>query len=215
VRDTNDIVAVVLAAGASSRLGRVKALLAFGERTALELVLDALRGAGVDAGVIVTGEADAELRAAVRAAPFVWARNPSPEAGRLGSLQAGLDSAAAGAVLLWPVDRPLASPETVRALLEAAGKFPDRIVVPESGGRRGHPLVLPCSLRPALRSASPDASLRDVLRTSGIARHVVTLDDPGIHFDLDTEEAYAEALRWWRDASGRAPRPGRKPDRAE
>jgi molybdenum cofactor cytidylyltransferase len=198
MRGTNPVVAVVLAAGASSRLGRAKALLPFGDRTALDLVLDALRGAGLGAGVIVTGDADAELRAAVVAAPFGWSRNAAPAAGRLGSIRVGLESAGPGAVLLWPVDRPLAAAGTVRALLEAARRFPDQVVVPESGGRRGHPLVLPESLRPALEAAPPDASLRDVLVASGAARRVVPLDDPGIHFDLDTEEAYTEALAWWR-----------------
>jgi CTP:molybdopterin cytidylyltransferase MocA len=198
LRDANGIVAVVLAAGASSRLGRAKALLRFGERTALDLVLDGLRGAGLDAGVVVTGDFDAELRAAVDAAPFAWVRNPDPGAGRLGSIRVGLEAVAPGAVLLWPVDRPLAAADTLRALIEAARVFPDQVVVPESGGRRGHPLVLPESLRPVLAAAAPDASLREVLAASGIARHVVALDDPGIHHDLDTEEAYAEALSWWR-----------------
>ncbi|MGQ0722065.1 MAG: nucleotidyltransferase family protein [Candidatus Eiseniibacteriota bacterium] len=201
MRDTNEIVAVVLAAGASSRLGRAKALLRFGERSALDLVLDALRGAGLDAGVIVTGEADAELRAAVDAAPFAWVRNPNPDAGRLGSIRVGLEAAARGAVLLWPVDRPLAARDTVRILLENARRFPGKVVVPESCGRRGHPLVLPESLRPALAAVPPDASLREVLAASGAARHVVALDDPGIHHDLDTEEAYAEALAWWRQSN--------------
>jgi molybdenum cofactor cytidylyltransferase len=72
------------------------------------------------------------------------------------------------------------------------------VIVPEAEGRRGHPLILPAAVRDAVLAAAPDASLRNVLRGAGAERRVVPVDDPGIHFDLDTEEAYARALAWWR-----------------
>jgi len=193
--------AVVLAAGGSTRLGRPKALLEFDGLTALELVLRVLRSAGVRTGVVVTGESDAELRRAVDPAPFGWVRNPLPEAGRMGSVLIGLAATSAEAdVLLWPVDRPLAGAETVRALLAppGAGADDEGVVVPECEGRRGHPLRLRARIRPALLASPPDASLRDVIRASGLGRRVVPVDDPGMHFDLDTEEDWKRALAWWK-----------------
>lgn len=199
--------AIVLAAGASSRLGRPKALLEFGARTALDLVLDALRDAGVTAGAVVVGEAEEDIRRAVGAGAFAWAHNPRPEAGRTGSVIAGLAALAPDSdLVLWPVDRPLASAGTVRSLLEAASAGAG-VIVPEQGGRTGHPLVLRATLRSALLGAAPEASLRDVLRASRAGRTVVPVDDAGIHFNLDTPDAWREAVRWW---SGR---PDREPDR--
>jgi molybdenum cofactor cytidylyltransferase len=117
----------------------------------------------------------------------------------MGSIQAGLarlDPAAD--VLLWPVDRPLAAPATVAALTASGeGGGEDEIRVPVAGGRRGHPILLPASLRDPLLAAAPDESLRDRLRASGAARRGIEVDDVGIHFDLDTEDRVAEAVRWW------------------
>lgn len=197
------IEAMVLAAGASRRLGAPKALLRFDGRTALELIGDVIRAAGVERGVVVVGEHAGELAAAVDPAPLVWRRNPDPDAGRTGSVQIGLDAVAAGAdVLLWPADRPLASADTVGALVAASGDATADagIVVPEHGGARGHPVLLRAALLPALRAARPDAILRDVIRASGLGRRTVAVDDPGIHFDLDTPDAYERALAWWREA---------------
>jgi len=207
------VAAVVLAAGASRRLGRPKALLDFDGMTALELALRSLRGAGVTSGVVVTGDESAVIRRAVDPSPFLFVHNPLPAAGRTGSVVIGLGAVGAVDVLLWPVDRPLASADTVRALLAAAAEdggpggptgdpaapdAPPDVLVPESGGRCGHPLILRASLRPALLAAAPDTSLRNVLRAAGVRRRVVPVEDPGIHFNLDTDDAWAEALAWWR-----------------
>jgi molybdenum cofactor cytidylyltransferase len=210
-----EVAAIVLAAGGSRRLGRPKALLDFGGLTALEVALRTLREAGVTSGVVVTGEETDVIRRAVDATPFVWVVNPMPAAGRTGSVIVGLAALRAVDVLLWPVDRPLASAETVRALLEAraeeedagsgaAGVPPDApgtrsdAIVPESDGRRGHPFLLRATLRAAVLAAAPDASLREVLKAAGTRRRVVPVEDPGIHFNLDTPEAWEEALAWWR-----------------
>lgn len=199
-----DLAAIVLAAGASRRLGSPKALLDFEGLTALEVALRTLREAGVTAGAVVTGDASDMIQRAVDPAPFQWARNPMPDLGRTGSLIVGLGVTAADAdVLLWPVDRPLASADTVRALLQARSGEPADVIVPEFEGRRGHPLILRAGLRDAILGAPPDTSLRDLLRQIGARRRVVPVEDPGIHFDLDTEEAWRAALVWWRNRPAR------------
>ena len=196
------IEAMVLAAGASSRLRTPKALLSFDGPCALDLVVGALREAGVSRGVVVVGEHAEALAAAVDPAPFGWVRNPVPETGRMGSVLAGLRALTSGAdILLWPVDRPLASAATVAALLaERPRAAPgEGVLVPEHRGGRGHPVVLRAALLPSLVSAYPDANLREVIQRSGTKRRAVHVDDPGIHFDLDTESEYEKALAWWRE----------------
>ncbi len=204
--EARGIAVVVLAAGGSTRLGRPKARVDFGGRSALDRLLAVLRACGIERGAVVTGEHGAELRAVIDPAPFEWMANPDPAAGRLGSLQIGLSRVAAGDdVLMWPVDRPLAGEATVRALMGAGTGAADpeaAVIVPVAAGRRGHPILLRASLRPALLAAPPDAILRDVLRATGAVRLEVPVDDEGIHFDLDTEEAVAEAVQWWEKGRG-------------
>ena len=192
--------AVVLAAGASLRLGRPKALLDFDGRTALELVLAALAESGVRTGALVVGEHAGEILQRVASAPLTAVRNSAPEAGRMGSLLVALAHVPADAdLLIWPVDRPLASAATVRALLETIAGVGSsaEVIVPETAGRRGHPILVGAGLRSVLLASSPDASLREVLRAA--ARRQVPVADSGIHFDLDTRADYARALAWWRE----------------
>jgi len=195
------VVAVVLAAGSSSRLGRPKALLDFDGRTALGLVLGALRAAALTRGVVVVGEHGAALAAAIDPRPFAFVPNPDPAAGRTGSLQVGLADVPDGDdVLLWPVDRPFAKDAVVRALVAARRAAPDDVgwIVPTARGRRGHPVLLRAAVLPAIRVAAPSDSLRDVLRASGRRVLDVETGDDGIHPDLDTEESVAAARAWWR-----------------
>jgi molybdenum cofactor cytidylyltransferase len=191
------IEAVVLAAGSSARLGMPKALVEIGGRTVLERILAELEGAGVRAGVVVGGEHLGAMKARVDAAPFRYAWNPSPEAGRMGSIVIGLASTEPESdVLLWPVDRPMAKGETVRALRVARERetSQDAVLVPQGEGRRGHPILIGWGLRGALMAAAPDANLREVLVRCGAKRVEVDVRDPGIHEELDTPED-AERLK--------------------
>lgn len=199
---------IVLAAGSSTRLGRPKALVDFDGRTALHLVLGALRAAGVEGGAVVVGDDAATIERTVDVRPFGLARNPDPSAGRTGSLQVGLNAVTASSgggddVLLWPVDRPLASTSTVRAVLSAAATAGDDVgwVAPVCDGRRGHPILLRRAVLPAIRRAGPDRSLRDVLHESGLKALDARVEDGGIHQNIDTEQEWQHALAWWRGRS--------------
>lgn len=191
------VAAVVLAAGASQRLGRPKALLELDGRTVLEVVARHLAAAGVTRGVVVVGGSDADaIQAAVDPSPLVWARNPDPDAGRLGSVQVGLKAVGAERdVLLWPIDRPMAPPGTVQCLLVARGRRGELFTVsPVASGRGGHPVVLAAALSERLLREAPHANLREVLRAADVRRIVVEAG-PEIHANLDTEEDY----RHWAD----------------
>lgn len=188
-----DVVAVVLAAGASSRLGRPKALVDLAGRPAVSIVAACIAAGGVSTGVVVVGEPHAdEIRQGADAAPLAWALNPAPAAGRLGSVRCGLLATPRDTdVLLWPVDRPLAPPAAVAALLAARGEAGEPFVVsPTERGRRGHPLVLAAALRARIMAAAPDTDLRALLAGPDVRRiDVPVAEGAGIHANLDTEEA--------------------------
>jgi CTP:molybdopterin cytidylyltransferase MocA len=192
---------VVLAAGASTRLGAPKVLLEFGASTALEILLATLASAGVTRGVVVLGDDAGSVQARVDATPLSFVRNVAPGRGRVGSLQCGLAALPANSdVLLWPADRPFADAATVLALLATRERLPRAYgsIVPRDQGRRGHPiLVSSVSLR-HVEAAPPDASLRDVFRRAGVPTIDVPVDDEGIHVNLDTADDYERALAWWR-----------------
>jgi CTP:molybdopterin cytidylyltransferase MocA len=183
------IVPIILAAGASSRMGRPKALLDFDGRRAIDLVLDAC--AGLETPIVVTGAHPVDV--GDRATVVV---NPEWSRGQMSSLKAGLRALPPGATafLLFPVDCCLVTADDVRAIV-AAWKC-QTLVVPSRDMRRGHPVLVDASLIPPLLALSDTASAREVFHK--YRPEYVTSVSPHVLMDLDTPEDYARALETYR-----------------
>lgn len=168
---------LILAAGASSRMGRPKALCLLDGETFVARLVNALLAAGCREVVVVLGAHAARIRPAIpgRARAVYaaeWRR------GMRASLRAGLAALPPGPVLLTHVDRPLVAPATLRALIAA----PD-LTIPTWRGVPGHPVRLPPSLRPRLRQGD-DTPLRDILARAR-PRHLECAD-PGVTLNVNT-----------------------------
>jgi len=176
--------AIVLAAGASSRMGSPKALLDVRGRPAVERVVAALRDGGAGEIVVVVGRHAGEIRAGADLRGVRVVDNPDWARGRTSSVQRGLAALPPGAewALLALVDMPLVRPDTVRALLSARRGDADALV-PVHDGRRGHPIALRRTLFAAIAALGPDAPLHDVIRAA--RRADVPVDDPGVLVDFD------------------------------
>src|SRR5690242_15293299 len=110
---------IILAAGASSRMGRPKALLEFDGRRCLELALSAVGGYGTP--IVVLGPNHEEVRAAVALDEVRIAYNLRVESGQTASLKAGLAllPPEAEAFFFLPVDLPLLTPADVGRIVDA------------------------------------------------------------------------------------------------
>jgi molybdenum cofactor cytidylyltransferase len=182
------IVALVLAAGASSRMGRPKALLPAGQgRTFVQAIADCAAQGGAAGMVVVTGPPHGEL--VRRALPLGVAAvvNPRPERGMLSSVQSGVAQlpARVSGVLVWPVDTPYVSPASVHALLQAS---PGKLVIPTFRGKGGHPIRIPRARFGELCALDPDVGLRALVsaRPDEVVR--LELGDEGLITDVDTPE---------------------------
>jgi molybdenum cofactor cytidylyltransferase len=118
------VVAVVLAAGKSSRFGSPKLLAPLDGRPVLQHTLDAVAASGLDDVVVVLGaEADA-VESAIDWRAERRVVNERPQDGLSSSLRVGLDAAVeipgADAVLVVLGDQPRLRPATVRAILDAS-----------------------------------------------------------------------------------------------
>ncbi len=148
-----DVVAVLLAAGDSERMGRPKALLPWHGQPLLSHQLQQIQKSRVDECVVVLGRGTDRLAALVRPTlrPGWKARevfNPHPEAGKSGSIVAGLAAiwSRPDGVLIASIDQPL-DHRLLDALIAAAEEEWQRsgaagrhtIVLPVFQGRRGHP----------------------------------------------------------------------------
>lgn len=184
------LVAVVLAAGASSRMGRPKALIGWRGRPFVRHAIELARGAGIERVIVVEGAVP--LSAAVGEAARV-VHNDVWEEGPLGSLQCGLREAltpAVEGVLVLSVDRPHLEPQTVARLVAAWSAEPEGIWQPSFQGRHGHPIVHPRDVADTLLSLERSASPRPVLRSPEFAsrRRFVEVSDPAVLDNLDRPE---------------------------
>ena len=184
---------LVLAAGASRRMGRPKALLPIGAsgQPFAQTICDTLVAAGVTPVVVIT-RPDLRDQLAGVLADVVLVVNPSPDRGQLSSLLAGLDALGSPeAALVALVDLPLVQPATVASLLAAWHETHAPLVRPLHQGRQhGHPVIFGAPLLAALRSADVDLGAKPVVHRFLADAVSVPVDDRGTVEDFDTPEAY-------------------------
>ncbi len=190
------IAGVVLAAGASSRLGRPKQLLPWRGEPFVRHVAQTALQAGLSPVIVVTGFAADETASAVRGLPVSLVFNPSWQDGQGTSVAAGvraLPEQTGGAVFLL-ADQPQIPAELVTSLVELHAKTLAPILAPLVQGQRGNPVVFDRLTFDDLRSLSGEAGGRLLF-----SKYEVTWLpwlDGSILLDVDTEEDYQRLLEW-------------------
>lgn len=191
------IPALLLAAGKSTRMGTLKALLPAGPGDSfLTRILRTFADAGVERTIVVLGHEAALIDAHIAAAglrPEI-AINHAYESGQLSSLQIGLerlDQPDVEAMLLMLVDAPFVSAETVRAVVARYRQTGAPIVRPVRGDQHGHPVLITRALFPLLRVADPERGAKPIVRAHVSTAGDVSVDDAGAFMDIDTPDEYA------------------------
>jgi molybdenum cofactor cytidylyltransferase len=199
--DSMPIPAIVLAAGASTRLGRPKQLLrfaAFGGETLLDRSVDLARAAGAAPIFVILGAHADEIHLECELLDCILVRNEAWAEGMASSLRVGIAAvlenapAAAGAMVLV-CDQPGLSAEYLIRLLNAHNEDGNRIAASRYAGRTGVPAIFPRALFPALLELQGDQGARALLQQPGEAVHAI--DFPGGEFDLDSPEDIARLQR--------------------
>ncbi len=181
------LAAMILAAGASSRMGTLKPLLRLAGITALERSIGLFREAGINDVLVVLGHRAAELRPLVEQCGARWIENQHPDDGMYSSVIIGARSLASSThgVFVLPADVPLVRPATVRQLATAFLNRPDEIVYPVFGNRRGHPPLIARSVLDQAANHAP-GPLRTLLALHESAAVDVPVADEAINIDMDT-----------------------------
>lgn len=192
--------AILLAAGASLRMGFPKALLRWEGIPMLAFLLRELEATRVRRIHVVLGAGAEEIRneverAALAAgipvpagaesrAQFVY--NPSWHEGKSTSIRAGAEALRPDAtdVLLLTVDQPVRA-EVLEALMGAHERLGKGATLPVYGGKRGHPVALSARYRRELASLSEERQ--------GLRELVCRLEAQG---ELAEPEIAAPCVRW-------------------
>ncbi len=191
---TPSLAILILAAGASSRMGGVDKLL-MPVRGQNPLLSDRIKAATATGSLVDVALPDREK------APARWkclddsaaiaVTISKPEQGLSASLKQGINALpdATDAVLILPADMPDITTADMSAVLQAF--VPDKIVRGGSdAGKPGHPVLIPAVWFEKLSDISGDVGARDLLRATS-DQNLVPLPAHHAHCDLDTPEDWA------------------------
>lgn len=193
---------VILAAGASTRMGKDKALLAWPPAGAVSGTLLSAAIAAFspfsDLVIVVAGENAADITPVVNANGGFLTINPEPQRGQFSSLQCGLQQvldSGRDAAMITLVDRPPVKSSTLEKLrreFDSALSIGKWAVVPECGGRHGHPILIGREMIEVFLKAPVTANARNIQHQDQAQIQYVLVDDSDITTNLNTPDDYAK-----------------------
>ncbi len=181
--------AIILTAGESRRMGRVKAYLPFRNGTFLSVLADTF--SPFCHPVLAVFGYDGENLASQAPAQVLTTINTDYQFGMLTSLQAGLRALPTiDRVLFTLVDHPAVSPETLHALLASDAA----IAIPRVNGKRGHPVLINAEIARQFLQEPIFAKVRDTIDRNAALIRYIDVEDTSIHDDIDDPALYQALL---------------------
>lgn len=191
------IVAVLTAAGLSSRMGRPKPLLQWRGTTLVEHQVSILFEGGASEVIVVLGHNSEDVVPYVERTGASYVVNHRYMEGRTSSIKAGLESVPEQTedIILMGVDQPRTA-QIIRRVIEVHTSATALLTSPRLKGRGGHPLMFSTRLLPELKLISEEnQGLREVFERHRVEITEVHFDDPIVRLDLNTPEAYKSAYQ--------------------
>jgi molybdenum cofactor cytidylyltransferase len=193
------IVAIVLSAGESSRMGRPKALLPIEGETFIGRIVASLKQTQVGKIIVVLGHNSDLLAAAIRPLAVDILINTNYKLGQLSSLQVAvrnlLPDADCDGMLVHLVDHPYIDASLVDRMIQQFYESKKDIVVPRCRGKRGHPVLFSRALFGELLDAPMDQGAKAVVNAHRDDTLEVETDEAGITVDIDTPELYRRHVK--------------------
>ena len=192
--------AVILAAGASTRMGTPKQLLTVKGQPMIVRTVEAALASPAWPVIVVLGAQAEKIRPVLARLPVLIAENPAWAEGMAASIRAGMTtlrqfSRSLDGVLVALCDQPEFSAGIIAQLLAAQRNCGRGIVAAHYHGRNGAPALFLREHFPTLAALTGEEGARAQL--NGPAEQVAAVDLPELAFDLDTLSDYE---RWQRES---------------
>jgi molybdenum cofactor cytidylyltransferase len=190
--------AVILAAGASTRMGTPKQLLELDGQPLLVRAVDAALASEAWPVVVVVGANAEAIRPLLARRPILLAENAAWAEGMASSIRAGVATlrqfsrALDGAVIAL-CDQPAFSADTIAQLVAAQQATGRSIVAARYGGRQGAPALFLREHFPTLAALTGEEGARALLNDD--PTRVAAVELPALALDLDTPADFAAAKR--------------------
>ena len=185
---------LLLAAGASARLGQPKQLLMYQGQALLNRAVSVMEPYCKEPVILMLGAHAAAIQSALKDQAVQVVHNPQWQEGKAASIRGGLAHVPVGTdgVLIMLCDQPLITGDDIGKLVDAWMSAPEKIVAAGySEDEFGVPAIFPVATFPSLSALQGDQGARSVIAATR-ARHVVPI--PAARLDIDTV-ADVEKLR--------------------
>lgn len=194
---TTKVAGLILAAGASSRLGRAKQLLAYQGETLLDRTVGFFTALPLSDFCLVYGARRTELQPLLEEVPIRTVYNPDWSSGMGSSLRRGLQALLAaqpelGAVLIGLVDQPLVHAEHLSGLIALHRQHPQAIIAASYDDTLGVPVLFPRTFFGELLTQKGQAGAKKIIKK--YTGQVIPFYCPEAAFDIDTPEDYQRLL---------------------
>tara|TARA_B100000900_G_scaffold12546_1_gene10124 strand:- start:15313 stop:15888 length:576 start_codon:yes stop_codon:yes gene_type:complete len=174
VVNLKQIDAIILAAGASKRLGEPKALVDIHGKSLIQIIIEKLKKHDLRIIIVTRIELFDELTKLGEKVVI----NDNPENGRTGSVQCGIKEIENERCMIVPVDRPGFSDGTIRKLINSK-----ETSCPSKNGKGGHPVILSKDDSKKIITSNPSTPLREIIKPKKIE-----VNDEFLHINIDFQE---------------------------
>ncbi len=184
--------AIILAAGESKRMGKLKPLLKFNDTTFLGQIISVLKLSDVDRITVVLGAEAETIKESMDLSGTSAVVNKNYQRGQLSSLIVGIEDIPeeTEAILLCLVDAPFITKEVVNKIISKFKETDSPIIVPVFNKERGHPTLFSRSLFSELVNAPKEQGARYVLYSNEEKILELETAEGGILIGINTPEDY-------------------------
>lgn len=184
---------MILAAGAATRMGRIKQLLVYRGRTLVENAIAAAQAAAFSPIVAVVGAQAEAVSDAVRRTGVSAVLNPNWERGMGSSISRGVAAVLemdpdVGAIAVLLADQPYVTGARLSAMTREFEKCGAEILAAQYSETLGVPAIFSRAVFPLLQGLAPEVGARQILRGSEFDVREYPLPEAAV--DVDTPEDF-------------------------
>jgi molybdenum cofactor cytidylyltransferase len=192
----SDVWAIVLAAGASSRMGTQKLLLPYGDKTVIEKVIEQVHSLVGPDIVVVLGSHRDEIREKIGRPELKYVHNLHYMEGMLSSVICGFQALPdeVKAALVYLADQPQIPSEIAMQVISTWKLSGKGIVIPVYSGKRGHPVLIETRYMKEIEQLDPEQGLRMLSKKFSYDVQEVECTYQEILRDIDTPEDYQQEI---------------------
>lgn len=193
----NDIWAILLAAGESSRMKVPKMILPFGKSTIIESVIANVAASDADKMVVVLGSWMEEIFQVIEKHNVNSCFNENYRQGMLSSVQCGLRFIPGEfrSVLICPGDQPMVDKGIINMVISAFKSSGKGIVIPAHEKKRGHPVMIDRKYYDEILNLKPADTLKRIMDNHPDDIEEVETGFSSILKDIDTPDDYINELK--------------------